>query len=76
MKKILICLSDFRQGGIPRCLQTLLMNIDTNKYQIDLLCLSKDGPYNGKMPNCNILSNDYIISQLMVHTKKYRLQIL
>lgn len=70
MKKILICLSDFRQGGIPRCLQTLLMYIDSNKYQIDLLCLSKDGPYNGKMPNCKTLSNDYIISQLMVHTKK------
>lgn len=70
MKRVLICISDFRQGGIPRCLQTLLMNIDTNKYQIDLLCLSKDGPYNGKMPNCNILPSDYIVSQLMVHTKK------
>lgn len=70
MKHILICISDFRQGGIPRCLQTLLMNIDTTRYQIDLLCLDKRGTYNGKMPNCNILPNDYIISQLMVHTKK------
>lgn len=74
MKRILICISDYRQGGIPRCLQTLLMNIDTSKCSIDLLCLSKDGPYNGQMPNCNILDNDYIISQLMVHTKKITLK--
>lgn len=70
MKQVFICISDFRQGGIPRCLQTLLMHITRDKYKIDLLCLSKEGPYNGEMPNCTVLKNDYIINQLMVHSKK------
>lgn len=70
--KILFCISDFKQGGIPRCLQSLLMNIDATKYSVDLICLSQDGPYKGKIPNCRVLKEDYVVSQLMVHTKKVK----
>lgn len=72
MKRILFCIPDFKQGGIPRCLQSLLMNIDATKYSIDLMCLSQKGPYKGEIPNCQILKEDYIVSQLMVHTKKIK----
>lgn len=71
-KKILICIPDFKQGGIPRCLQSLLMNIGTTKYSVDLMCLSQEGPYKGEMPNCKVFKEDYIVSQLMVHTKKIK----
>lgn len=70
MKRVLICLSDFRQGGIPRCLQTLLMNINTSRYDVDVICLSQKGPYKGKIPNCRVLKEDYVISNLLVHTSK------
>lgn len=72
MKKILICIPDFKQGGIPRCLQSLLMKIDTTKYEVDLMCLYQKGPYKGDMPNCRVLKEDYVVSQLMVHTKKIK----
>lgn len=72
MKKILICIPDFKQGGIPRCLQSLLMKIDTTKYEVDLMCLYQKGPYKGEMPNCRVLKEDYVVSQLMVHTKKIK----
>lgn len=69
MKKILVCIPDFKQGGIPRCLQSLLMKIDTTKYEVDLMCLYQQGPYKGEMSNCLVLKEDYVVSQLMVHTK-------
>lgn len=74
--KILFCIADFKQGGIPRCLQSLLMNIDVGKYSVDVLCLSQRGPYNGQMPNCRVLKEDFIVSQLMIHTKKVQNWVL
>lgn len=70
--KVLFCIADFKQGGIPRCLQSLLMNVDVNRCSVDVLCLSQQGPYRGQMPNCNVLKEDFIISQLMVHSKKVK----
>lgn len=69
MKKVLICLRDFKQGGIPRCLQSLLMNIDKKKYSIDLVCLYPYGPYRGEMVNCNIVGEDRIVSGLLEFSK-------
>lgn len=66
MKRILICIQDFKQGGIPRCLQTLLAHIDTSVYKVDLFCLRHYGDYLGEMPNCRVLPEDYLLKQLMV----------
>lgn len=69
MKRVLICLRDFKQGGIPRCLQSLLMNIDTEKYSIDLVCLYPYGPYRGEMKNCNEVKEDRVVSGLLEFSK-------
>lgn len=69
MKKLIICIQDFKQGGIPRCLQSLLKEIDTSKYQVDLYCLNHEGPYQNDMPNCNILAEDRFIKALTVFSK-------
>ncbi|MEE1090067.1 MAG: glycosyltransferase [Paludibacteraceae bacterium] len=69
MKKVLICLRDFKQGGIPRCLQSLLMNIDEKKYSIDLVCLYPYGPYRGEMMNCNVVREDRVVSGLLEFSK-------
>lgn len=45
MKKILISIRDFGQGGIPRCLQSLMEYIEKKEYIVDIICLSKTGPY-------------------------------
>lgn len=70
MKRVLFCLSDFKQGGIPRCLQSLLEQLDTSFVKADVLCLYQDGPYKGALKNCRVLPEDYVVSRLMVHTKK------
>lgn len=49
MKRVLFCLSDFKQGGIPRCLQSLLEQLDTSFVKADVLCLYQDGPYKGAL---------------------------
>ena len=74
MKKILFCIQDFKQGGIPRCLQSLLSYIDTSSYQIDVCGLRHEGDYLESMPNCNILPSDYIVNNLMLFTKKITLR--
>lgn len=45
MKRIIICLNDFKHGGIPRCLHSLLTFIDSDKYIVDVVCLDSEGPY-------------------------------
>ncbi len=70
MKKILVCIQDFKQGGIPRCLQSLLCYYDTSRYDIDVFCLSHEGDYRDQMPNCTILTEDKIVKNLMVFTKR------
>lgn len=69
MKNILFIIRDFRQGGIPRCLQSLLALLDNTKYHCDLLCLHQDGPYKDAMPNCNILPQDKTLYRLLAFTK-------
>ena len=58
MKKLLISLNDFRLGGIPRCLHSLLTYIDKEKYSVDIICLDQNGPYKkeiGHLENCHLL---------------------
>ena len=69
MNKILFIIRDFRQGGIPRCLQSLLSYLDRDDYCIDLLCLHQDGPYKNAMPNCQILKQDPALYRLLAFTK-------
>lgn len=69
MKRVLICIRDFNQGGIPRCLQSLLMNIDVERYSIDLACLYPYGPYRGEMKNCNVVKEDRVVSGLLEFSK-------
>lgn len=70
MKRIIVCIPDFRQGGIPRCLQTLLAYIDTNRIHVDLICINHEGPYKKDMPNCNILKENALLRRLTTFTNK------
>lgn len=71
MKKVLFIIRDFKTGGIPRCMQSTLQLLDTSKYDVDLLCMHQLGPYNGKMPNCNVLKQDNILYHLLQFRKDY-----
>lgn len=65
MKKILFIIRDFKQGGIPRCLQSLLPMFDNSKYEIDLFCCHHDGPYRGQIENCSVLPQNRILYHLL-----------
>ena len=69
MKKILFIIRDFRQGGIPRCMQSLLPFIDNRRFEVDLLCLHQDGPYEGQMRNCHVIEQDAILYHLLSFSK-------
>ncbi len=66
-KRLLFCIRDFKQGGVPRCLQSLLQHLDVNQYDVKVYCMHQDGPYNGNMPNCEVLSEDRIIRSLLTY---------
>lgn len=69
MKKVLFIIRDFRQGGIPRCMQSLLPVIDNERFGVDLLCLHQDGPYKGLMENCHIIEQDKVLYHLLTFSK-------
>ncbi len=69
MRKILFIIRDFKQGGIPRCLQSLLPCLDNERFDVDLLCLHQDGPYKNKIKNCNIINQDRVLYHLLAFSK-------
>ena len=66
-KKLLFSIRDFRQGGVPRCLQSLLQYLDTEKYEVQLFVMHQDGPYRGQMPNCVVLPEDKMVRSLLTY---------
>lgn len=49
-RQILIIIPSLRGGGAERTLINLLQNVDYKRYSIDLLCVSKTGPYLDSIP--------------------------
>lgn len=81
-KKIFICFTSFQVGGVSVALLNLLRNISYNKYSIDLLCLSHEGPLKSKIPaEVNILKTNSILallgdSQKLTYEKSFFLACL
>ena len=68
MKKLLLfVIRDFKQGGVPRCLQSLLQYLDKDQYDVKVYCMHPDGPYKGNMPNCEVLPEDKVIRSLLTY---------
>jgi glycosyltransferase involved in cell wall biosynthesis len=68
MKKcLLFVIRDFKQGGVPRCLQSLLQHLDKDQYDVKVYCMHHDGPYKGNMPNCEVLPEDKVIRSLLTY---------
>lgn len=45
-KNILFCIENYKHGGIPKALESLLAGIDHNKFNIRLFCINQEeGPY-------------------------------
>ena len=65
--KLLFSIRDFRQGGVPRCLQSLLQHLDTERYEVQLFVMHQDGPYRGNMPNCTVLPEDKMVRSLLTY---------
>jgi glycosyltransferase involved in cell wall biosynthesis len=69
-KRIIFCVRDFFHGGIPKCLQQLLLLIDTSRYDIDVFCGDQSGPYRNMLPNCNILKEDFLLWSFFTNYRK------
>lgn len=61
-KRVLIVVPSFSIGGIIVSLQSLLSVIDTNKYEIDIFALARQGVYLDKLSNCSILPENFWLS--------------
>lgn len=69
-KKILFCVRDFAHGGIPRCLQQLLLKIDVEKYDINVYCGDQSGIYKNAFSNATILKESLLMWLLMTNYRK------
>ena len=55
MKRILICTNGFYVGGTEAALNAFLKQLDEKKYQVDICCIQKKGPFLQKVsPNMNV----------------------
>ena len=49
-KNVLFCIENYKHGGIPKALESLLASIDHNKLNIYLYCINQeDGPYKNSL---------------------------
>lgn len=71
-KRLLFCIRDFDQGGIPKSLNSLLYHIDTNLYDIDIFCADHDGVYKDRMVNYNVLKENFWLYLLCINYRKQR----
>jgi glycosyltransferase involved in cell wall biosynthesis len=63
MKKILFVNDEMRMGGVARILNTLLKNLDQNKYDISLLVLHPHGELMSEIPQgVKVLNSDAFFS--------------
>ena len=75
MRKLLISLNDFRHGGIPKCLHSLLKYIDNERYHIDIICLDQDGPYKKEfniLDNCKVLQYNLFTRSICTFSSEIR----
>ncbi len=72
MKKILFVIPTMRMGGAEQSLVSLLNQLDTNKYDIDVLLFEKKGELLERISNkINILETDTITRSMMLEFRYY-----
>ncbi len=69
-QRILFCVRDFNHGGIPKCLQQLLLFIDRERYEIDVFCGDQRGAYRELLTNCNIIESNFLILLCLMNYRK------
>lgn len=71
MKKILFVIYALNNGGAERSLVNLLTEIDSNKYEIDLLLFAKEGMFLEQVPdNVNIVQGPKVLETLYTQKKE------
>lgn len=72
MKKILFVIPTMRMGGAEQSLVSLVNQLDTNKYDIDILLFEKKGELLEKISNkINILEADVITRSMILEFRYY-----
>lgn len=72
MKKILFVIPTMRMGGAEQSLVSLVNQLDTNKYDIDILLFEKKGELLEKISNkINILEADIITRSMILEFRYY-----
>ncbi|MFR9567915.1 MAG: glycosyltransferase [Rikenellaceae bacterium] len=69
-QRILFCVRDFNHGGIPKCLQQLLLFIDRERYEVDIFCGDQRGAYRELLTNCNIIESNFLILLCLMNYRK------
>lgn len=70
MKKVLFVMYALNNGGAERSLVNLLTEIDSNKYEIDLLLFAKEGMFLSQVPNyVNIVQGPEVLEKLYTQKK-------
>lgn len=70
-KKVLFVVRDFAHGGIPKCLQQLMLLMDTSKYDVDVYCGDQSADYY-ILKNCHIIKQDFWMWVLLTNYRKQK----
>lgn len=71
MKKILFVIYALNNGGAERSLVNLLTEIDSNKYEIDLLMFAREGMFLAQVPkNVNVVQGPKALENLYTQKKE------
>ena len=77
MKRILIVNDEMQMGGVARIVNNLINNLDTNKYQIDLLVLHPHGELMKEIPShARLIKGGNFFKTVDISLKKCKLNNL
>ncbi len=72
-RKVLFCIENYRHGGIPKALESLLALMDEHRFDIDLFCINQeDGPYKAKLHKYAVNRQNRLLWAFSTYLSEYR----
>lgn len=71
--KILFCIENYKHGGIPKALESLLSLMDENRFDAELFCINQeDGPYKSKLHKYTVNKQNRLLWAFSTYLSEYK----
>ncbi len=71
-KRVLFCIQDFKHGGIPKCLETLISLIDKDRFEVDIFCINQEGLYKEKLGQYSIFTQSLLMTFICANYRELK----